>query len=150
MIVGPGGQLEPISEYMFMGGATVHATSQLDIYAFGGLEHQDALTSDPKVGATQLHLGLGNPFATLGNCFVELATCSPNTQQIDQVTIGFWDKVYTGSFGQVRVGIQYSHTDLYAFPGVAGTNSAGFPPGAGVQPKTSDDMVFTSFRYYPF
>jgi hypothetical protein len=50
----------------------------------------------------------------------------------------------------VRVGVQYSHTDLYAFPGVAGSNSAGFPAGAGVQPKTSDDMVFTSFRYYPF
>jgi len=50
----------------------------------------------------------------------------------------------------VRVGIQYSHTDLYAFPGVAGANTAGFPTTAGVQPKTSDDMVFTSFRYYPF
>ena len=31
-----------------------------------------------------------------------------------------------------------SHTDLMAFSGVA----------AG--PTTSDDMVFTSFRYYPF
>jgi hypothetical protein len=150
VIVGPGGQLAAISEYMFMGGATVHATPKLDIYAFGGVEHENALTANPVVGVTTLHLGLGNPFATLGNCFVELGTCSPDTQQVDQVTIGFWDKVYTGSFGQVRVGIQYSHTDLYAFPGVAGANTAGFPVGAGVQPKTSDDMVFTSFRYYPF
>jgi len=150
VIVGPGGQLSPIPEYMFMGGATLHATPALDLYLFGGLEHQSAVASNPTVGATTLHLGLGNQFATLGNCFVELGSCSPNTQQIDQVTVGFWDKVYTGSFGQVRVGIQYSHTDLYAFPGVAGTNGAGFPAGAGVQPKTSDDMVFTSFRYYPF
>ena len=108
------------------------------------------MTADPKVGATQLHLGYGNPFATLGNCFVELATCAPNTQQIDQVTVGFWDKVYTGSFGQVRVGVQYSHTELHAFSGLAGSNGAGIPPGASVQPKTTDDMVFTSFRYYPF
>jgi hypothetical protein len=150
VVVGPGGDLKAIPMYMFMGGATVHATPQLDIYLFGGLEHQSQVAANPVVGPTTLHLGLGNQFATLGNCFVELGSCSPQTQQIDQVTVGFWDKVYTGSFGQVRVGIQYSHTDLYAFPGLAGTNGAGFPPGATVAPKTSDDMVFTSFRYYPF
>ena len=150
VIVGPGGQLSAIPEYMFMGGGTVHATPQLDLYLFGGLEHQSQVSTTTTVGASTLHLGLGNPFATLGNCFVELGTCTPQTQQIDQVTVGFWDKVYTGSFGQVRVGIQYSHTDLYAFPGMAGSNGAGFPPGSSVQPKTSDDMVFTSFRYYPF
>ena len=150
VIVGPGGQLTPIPEYMFLGGGTVHATPQLDLYLFGGVEHQSSVTADPKVGATQLHLGYGNPFATLGNCFVELGTCSPNTQQIDQVTVGFWDKVYTGSFGQVRVGVQYSHTELHAFSGLAGSNTAGIPAGASVQPKTTDDMVFTSFRYYPF
>ncbi len=150
VIVGPGGQLTPIPEYMFLGGGTVHATPQLDLYLFGGVEHQSSVTADPKVGATQLHLGYGSPFATLGNCFVELGTCAPNTQQIDQVTVGFWDKVYTGSFGQVRVGVQYSHTELHAFSGLAGSNGAGIPPGASVQPKTTDDMVFTSFRYYPF
>ncbi len=133
-----------------MGGATLHATSQLDLYVFGGEEHQDAVASNPMVGGKQLHLGYGNDFATLGNCFVELATCSPNTQEIDQVTVGLWDKVYTGSFGQVRVGVQYSHTELHAFPGVAGPNTANFPPDAGVRPNTTDDMVFTSFRYYPF
>ncbi len=150
VIVGPGGELEAVPEFMFLVGATAHATPQLDLYLFGGEEHQSEVSSDPKIGATQLHLGYGNPFATLGNCFVELATCSPDTQQIDQVTVGFWDKVYTGSFGQVRVGVQYSHTALHAFPGLAGANTAGFPPGVGVRPSTTDDMVFTSFRYYPF
>ena len=33
VIVGPGGQLTPIPEYMFLGGGTVHATPQLDLYA---------------------------------------------------------------------------------------------------------------------
>ena len=150
VVVGPGGELKPIPEYMFLGGATVHATSQLDLYVFGGLEHQSEVTSDPTVGGKTLHLGYGSPFATLGNCFVELASCSPNTQQIDQITVGFWDKVYTGSFGQVRVGVQYSHTDLHAFSGVAGGGNPAFPPDAVVRPNTSDDMVFTSFRYYPF
>ena len=108
------------------------------------------MTANPILGATTLHLGLGSPFATLGNCFVELGSCSPDTQSVEQITVGFWDKIWTGSFGQVRFGIQYSHTDLRSFPGLAGTNTAGFSPTATVRPTTSDDMVFTSFRYYPF
>jgi hypothetical protein len=38
----------------------------------------------------------------------------------------------------VRIGVQYSYTRLKAFAGVGGA------------PRTSDNMVFTSFRYYPF
>ena len=93
---------------------------------------------------------MGNPNATLGNCFIEGGSCTPQTRQISQVAVGLWDKVYTGSFGQVRVGLQYSHTDLRAFSGVAGVNTAGIPVGQSVRPTTSDDMFFTSFRYYPF
>jgi hypothetical protein len=165
VIVGPGGNLRPIDETMFLFGGTVHATKELDLYAYGGEEFQGAVASNPVVGPTTLHLGYGNPFASLGNCFVELPgnnpaavggtaaasnNCSPDTKSISQVTVGVWDKLYTGSFGQVRVGIQYSHTELRAFPGLAGTNNDGLAPGSTVRPSTSDDMVFTSFRYYPF
>jgi hypothetical protein len=150
VIAGPGGNLVAIPETMAMIGATVHATPQLDLYVFGGDEYQGSEAFNPKVGANTLHLGYGNPFATLGNCYVELGSCSPDTQSIDQITVGLWDKIWTGSFGQVRFGLQYSHTDLRAFQGLAGTNTAGFSPTSTVRPTTSDDMVFTSFRYYPF
>jgi hypothetical protein len=150
VIVGPAGNLVTIPETMFLGGATVHATPKLDVYVYGGEEIQGKESSNPVVGATTLHLGYGNPLATLSNCFVELASCSPDTKQISQVTVGFWDKLWTGKFGQVRFGVQYSHTDLTAFPGVAGTNTLGLLPTAVVRPATSDDMVFTSFRYFPF
>jgi hypothetical protein len=150
VIVGPGGALVDIPETMFMAGATVHATQQLDLYVFGGQELEGSEAFNPVVGGTPLYLGYGNPNATLGNCYVELGSCSPDTRSIDQVTIGFWDKIWTGSFGQVRFGVQYSHTDLRSFPGFAGTNTAGFAPGEVVKPTTSDDMVFTSLRYYPF
>jgi hypothetical protein len=149
-VVGPNGALEDIPETMFMAGLTLHATSRLDLYVFGGDEFEGEVASNPIVGGKELHLGYGNPFATLGECFVELATCSPDTKSIDQITVGFWDKLFTGSFGQVRVGVQYSHTDLRAFEGVAGVNTAGFTPGSMVRPTTGDDMVFTSIRYYPF
>ncbi|MFI4976302.1 MAG: hypothetical protein ACHP84_17330 [Caulobacterales bacterium] len=133
-IVSPNGSLAPIPETMFLVGGTVHATPALDLYVFGGEETEGSRSY--LVGGKQL--GYGNPNATLAGCFVEGGTCAPDTQQISQITAGLWDKVYNGSFGSVRVGLQYSHTDLRAFSGVGG------------RPATSDDMVFTSFRYYPF
>jgi len=149
-IVGPDGGLELLHEYMIMAGATLHATPDLDLYAFGGTEDESALYQNPTIGGKVAPLGYGDPLATLGNCFVELGACSPDTHQIDQYTVGLWDKLYTGPFGQLRVGLQFSHTDLHAFPGLAGTNTAGFLPGSIVRPTTDDNMLFTSFRYYPF
>jgi hypothetical protein len=141
-VVAANGSLQPIPETMFLIGGTVHATPALDIYAFGGEEIQGSKLSSAfaSTAFTTLNtkFGYGNPLATTSGCFTEGGTCSANTKQIDQYTVGFWDKVYNGSFGQVRVGLQYSHTDLLSFSGVGG------------RPTTSDDMVFTSFRYYPF
>ena len=70
---------------------------------------------------------------------MEGGTCTADIKTQTQITGGLWDKIYTGSFGQVRVGLQYSYTELTAFAGATG--------GA---PKTNDSMIFTSFRYYPF
>lgn len=141
-VIAANGSLQPIPETMFLFGGTIHATPQLDIYAFGGEEFEGSVASSAFTNTSFTTLntkfGYGNPLATMSNCFIEGASCTANTRQIDQYTAGFWDKVYTGSFGQVRVGLQYSHTDLIAFTGVGG------------KPTTSDDMIFTSFRYYPF
>jgi hypothetical protein len=133
----PNGKIAPISETMFLAGGTLHATKALDIYIFGGQEREDAKTYT--VGST--HYGFGVPSSSVSalGCTTDGGTCSATTRQIDQITAGFWDKAYSGSFGQVRVGVQYSHTNLTGFTG-----------SNGYTPKTSDDMVFTSFRYYPF
>ena len=155
VVVSPTGNLTPIPEWMLLVGATAHATPQLDLYVYAGDETESARQSSPTItvaghAPAAVFLGYGNPNATLGGCFIEGSACTPDTRQIDQVAVGFWDKVYTGSFGQVRVGVQYSHTDLRAFPGLEGANGLGIAPGTVVRPSTSDDMVFTSFRYYPF
>lgn len=134
-VVGPDGVLKPIKETMYMGGATLHATRALDLYLFGGEEAQKAAYSRIGTGV----YGFGAPTANLAGCSVEGAACSPNIRRVSQLTGGFWDKIYQGSFGSVRFGVQYSHTELTAFAGAT-----------GAAPKTSDDMIFTSFRYYPF
>ena len=65
--------------------------------------------------------GYGNPAYVNAGCLAEVPTggtaltCTGNVKSVDQITAGFWDKIYSGSFGYVRIGLQYSHTDLDTF-----------------------------------
>jgi hypothetical protein len=136
----PTGAVQPIKESMVLVGGTLHALPTLDAYVFWGEEVETSEAFNPSYGG---HYGLGNSYANMTNCFVENGSCTANLKQVDQITAGLWDKAYTGKFGQIRIGLQYSHTNLTAFSANAGA-------GPFLQPKTSDDMVFTSFRYYPF
>lgn len=135
VVVGPDGRLKPIPETMFLGGGTLHASRALDIYVFGGEERQKAVYSN--IGGS--FYGFGAPSPDLSGCAVEGASCSPNIRLASQITAGLWDKVYQGKFGSVRVGLQYSYTEL-----------TGFPDAHGYEPHTHDHMIFTSVRYYPF
>lgn len=64
--------------------------------------------------------------------------CAGNTRRIRQITGGFWDKIYSGSFGKAQVGIVYSYTQRQLFEGIGGA------------PQASQNMAYVSFRYYPF
>lgn len=120
-----------------MAGATLHATHDLDIYVFGGKERANDEAN--RLGNTFYGFGnLSNAAFTDAGCSTVGGSCSATVRQVSQITAGLWDKAYTGSFGQVRLGLQYSHTMLDGFS------------GGGVTPHTSADMIFTSFRYYPF
>lgn len=131
------GKVAPISETMFLVGGTLHATPELDLYLFGGQEREDSKIST--LGATNYGFGnLANTAFTAAGCTTVGGSCSATVRSVGQLTAGFWDKPYTGPFGQIRIGLQYSHTRLEGFA------------GGGYTPKTSEDMVFTSFRYYPF
>jgi outer membrane murein-binding lipoprotein Lpp len=130
------GTLEGIKETTWLAGGTLHATSALDVYVYGGQETDNNAAYKTGVAFG----GYGNPNFVNTGCFSELsgATCVGNTRQITQETVGLWDKLYNGKFGSFRFGLQYSHTEREAFTGVGGS------------PKGTEDMVFTSFRYYPF
>jgi hypothetical protein len=148
----PNGQIAPIPETMFLAGATLHATPALDVYVFGGQESETAKPfNSTATGGAVTHLGYGNTAFVNAGCLavpatgVTALTCTGNVKSVDQITAGFWDKIYSGRFGYVRVGLQYSHTDLDTF---AGANAGGV--AGSLAPHTSDDMIFTSFRYYPF
>ncbi|HTT83077.1 MAG TPA: hypothetical protein VMF67_06330 [Rhizomicrobium sp.] len=134
----PDGQIAPLIENMELVGGTWHTTPALDIYVYAGREYDAARAYD--VGTTAY--GYGNPLYVNTGCFslsaALTAKCVGNTQQIDQITTGLWGNPYNGDWGRVRIGLQYSYTERKAFEGVGG------------RPVASDNMIFTSFRYYPF
>jgi hypothetical protein len=125
---------------MEMLGLTLHATKEIDIYAFAGRESEDSNFFNGALNGTTQSVGYGNPSFTNTGCFSfsSTASCAGNVQTVEQLNVGLWDNAYDGDFGRVRIGLQYSYTRLKAFDGVGGS------------PHTSDNMVFSSLRYYPF
>jgi hypothetical protein len=115
----------------------------------------------PATSATTIRLnqigGYGSPFANNSGCSTERpptsqlipstgGTCAGDIRVISEGTIGFWHKIYQGSKGGLRWGIQYSYVTK---TGWSGNNSV--PPaaaGVGISPKAVDNMIWTSFRYY--
>jgi hypothetical protein len=63
-----------------------------------------------------------------------------------EITAGFWDKVYQGDFGSLRVGLQYAYNEDELFNG-NGT-SGGHPALSNVH--YNDQQIYASLRYYPF
>ncbi|WP_404713919.1 hypothetical protein [Sphingomonas sp. MMS24-J13] len=125
------GRVHPINEFMLLGGVTVHASKALDLYGFAGEEQESLSKYAPNFGS----IATSN-----AGCFIEGGTCSQNTRRIRQLTFGFWDKFYQGSFGRAQVGIQYSYTQRQLFEGA----------GYDGYPQAGNSMGFLSFRYYPF
>jgi hypothetical protein len=137
------GNIRPISEIQALAGLTLHATPKLDVYLFAGEEKESAQPYDLTAGGVTTGYGYGNPLYSNSGCVSETAKggCVGNTRLIEQGTIGFWYKPYIGSYGRVQYGLQYSHTERKAFAGSGDLDLA---------PIADDNMVFASFRYYPF
>ena len=126
------GHIEPIQETIALLGGTLHATKTLDFYGYGGEEHENR--------AAYGSIGYGNPLANNSGCEIQASTlaCSGNTKLLEELSTGFWQRLYVGPWGQARFGLQYSYIERNAFSGVGGA------------PAAHENMIYTSFRYYPF
>ncbi len=128
-------QLLPITA--LQAGLVWHTTPALDLYGYAGLEKTRATFSN--VGTVPF--GYGNPLYNNTGCNTEnspAATCNGNTSEVRQYTVGFYDTVLKDSYGAIKIGVQYSYNQRFAFAGVGGA------------PKTDDHIVMTQVRYYPF
>lgn len=132
----PDGVLAPLTQHTELLGLTWHATPLWDFYVFGG----ESVDLKKLYTFNNAPAGYGNPAAVNIGCLSEIATgaCTANSQSIQQINVGTWDNVYSGTYGQLRLGLQYSYTKRKTFAGVGGA------------PAPDENMFFTSFRYYPF
>ena len=76
------------------------------------------------------------PTAGSGFAFGTPANCTGDTRVIIEGTAGFFYKFYNGPKGRIQWGPQYSHLVRNTWGGTGGA------------PGTSEDMLFTSLRYY--
>ncbi len=138
----PDGRLEGLPETLWLAGAILHPTRQLDLYVFGGDEAESGRVYRASALPASVAYGYGTlPGSNNAGCLVEGGSCSALTKSVSEITAGFWDRFYQGPFGRLQVGVQYSHAVRNAFADAT---------AGGVAPKAVEDMVFTSFRYYPF
>jgi hypothetical protein len=159
----PDGNMHPINESAIMGGATWHATPQLDIYVYAGGEWEANTSFDMQAtpGGAFTHGGLGNEFFTnntgcmiettavpvpgAGSAITAVPGCNGQTRYTDEGTIGFWHRPYSGAFGHFQWGLQYSYIERAGFPSSTATTFGAVPA-----PHTEENILMSSFRFYPF
>ena len=154
-VVGPTGSLTPLTALSFLVGAVGHPIAGNDVYLYYGQDQTYA--NSWTVGATQG--GWGNPNFVNNGCVTQslaggtlgafntpaAGACTFDVQKAQEFSVGFWQDVYKGDMGRVRVGAQYEYVRLTAFQGL--------PTGTGTpnQGLTVDNNIgFVSLRYYPF
>ena len=133
-----------------------HPFPKLDIYAYGGGEYAGRAAY---VNAAEKGVGYGSPLLNNFGCFFELlptnqntptapANCQGDIRNTLEGTIGFWHRIWTGPYGRMQWGLQYSYLvrNTWAAVGTGTVNGATVTTNG--QPTGIDNMVFTSFRYY--
>ena len=156
--IGPDGSLVPLRTTQALVGAVGHATPDLDIYGYAGIEQVNA--NFWSIGG--VNGGYGNPLAVNNGCSIENTgagtagfndpitgtTCTANVHRTEELTVGFWQNLYKGTWGRLTYGMQYEFVKLQAFAGAAGPVTATSTPNEGLNPD--NNVVMVSLRYYPF
>jgi hypothetical protein len=130
----PNNTLAAVPELQGLAGLISHPWTGNDLYIYGGWEHAD------RAGAHSPS-GYGSPTLVVSGCDFENAdpkTCQAETRDLKQITAGFWQDIYKGTYGRFVFGFQGGYIWRDAFS------------GAGGAPITNIGIFMTSFRYYPF
>jgi len=142
--VRPDGTFSPLHGFSALSTLEWHATPRLDVYAnYGGdyIGRTTYLNLAGKVdgyGVSESNTGCATePLPTSPTLPAGPGSCSGNTRDLQEGTVGYWYDFYKGPKGRLRQSIQYSYAvrEVWAtLPGIA--------------PKGIENMFWTSFRYY--
>ena len=156
VIVAADGTLHPIREVSGMAGAVWHPWVGTDIYAYGGIEKEQANSYTRLAGAggtvlkprswqsepREFRLRHYDRSLVLG---CGTSNCAGTNNWVTDITVGLWQNLYNGDIGRFTVGLEWEMISRKLFPGLS-TPVLGSPT---VAPSTNDNAVFTSIRWYP-
>jgi hypothetical protein len=129
------GENIPLKGYHLLAGLTYDPTSEWNFYTYYGREqmNKDSFV-DP---ATGKGYGYGSELYNNSGASFLGGTANGNIRAVSQVTAGTAWKFFQGNKGKMQLALQYSHTEDQYFTVINGGG-----------PTATDNMVFTSLRYY--
>jgi hypothetical protein len=171
--VHPDGTLEPIKNIQGLASLELHPLPKLDLFGYWGEEYAQRTTYLSTIGAdagklvgyapiTSSNAGCNietlptTPTSGLGSIGVAgnppyspgtPANCLGATKDLYEATAGFTYRFYSSpKYGRLQYQMQYSYLSRQAWAGV--TSAAGATTTTFGGPHGTNNMVFTSFRYY--
>ena len=153
--VKPSGTLEPLRGDQGLLMLIAHPTPKLDILGIAGGEYVQRTFYR---NATNGTVGYAPPDAPNGSCNTESGTtngtgygpgtgnanCTGATRAVLSGTIGWTYRIYNGSRGKVQYSVVYTYLTREAWAGLGGTA----PTAPVAAPKATNNMIYSSFRYY--
>ncbi|HEX4065644.1 MAG TPA: hypothetical protein VHZ09_06430 [Acidobacteriaceae bacterium] len=141
--VRPDGTLAPLLGGQGLATLDYNVGPRLKIYTYGGTEYAGRRAF---VNAKGQGVGYGSRLDNNTGCDTEMppsssatpatGTCNADTRSMEEATVGFWYRAYSGEMGRVQYGLQYSWIDRTTWSGLGGA------------PTASENIVLTSVRYY--
>jgi hypothetical protein len=167
--VHPDGTLAPIKNYQGLLSLEAHPTPKLDIFGYAGGEYAQRTVYLSTVGADAGKLvGYAPITSSNAGCNTETlptstgnglagaapynpgtpANCLGATRAVIEGTAGFTYRIYSNPrYGRLQYAMQYSYLTREAWTGLTG-GTYGTPTATFGAPKGTNNMVFTSMRYY--
>jgi len=135
--------LTPVPVIQGLVGVITHPWTGNDFYFYGGMENAEragtkAILVNSMTGAFVGASGYGSPNLDVSGCDTEGGTCQAQTQNLKEITGGFWQDIYKGDYGRLAFGFQGAWFWRTGFEGIGGT------------PRTGVGVFDIALRYYPF
>jgi hypothetical protein len=152
--VKPSGTLEPLRADQGLLSLIAHPTPKLDVLAYAGGEYVQRTFYRNAANGT---VGYAPPDAFNGSCNTESAStggtgynpgvgnanCTGATRAILAGSAGWTYRLYNGTRGKLQYSVIYTYLTREAWAGITNATNT-----AVAAPKATNNMVFTSFRYY--
>jgi hypothetical protein len=157
----PDGTISPLHGFSALSTLEFNPTDRLMLYLnYGGdyigrdyacVDATGAPVACTATGAKEI--GYGTYTVDMSGCNTEVpsggsfspsnpAHCGANNKDVQEFTAGNWYNLYAGPKGRLRFGLQYAWFERNLWSGAGGPLN---PEGGA---KGTDNMFFTSFRYY--